>query len=120
LTIRTPRVTRPVSSPSGRSSVTFARTRIVSPRPTGRLSTAPSIERRASTTRGSIGSSPSAYEITSIPCATRRPKGLSAAKAASACWGCQSPVSAANETTSCSVTVRPEDSIAAPISRPSK
>ena len=55
-----------------------------------------------------------------MPCAIRRPKGLSSAQAASACCGCQSPVSAANETTSYSVTVRPDDSIESPISRSSK
>ena len=55
-----------------------------------------------------------------MPWAMRRPKALSAAQAASACCGCQSPVSAAKETTSYSVTVRPEDSIESPISRSSK
>src|SRR4029077_11729203 len=60
VTIRTASVTSPVSAPSSRLSSSRARTRIVSPSPTGRFSTAPSMERNASTTRGSIGRRPSA------------------------------------------------------------
>ena len=44
-----------------------------------------------------------------MPCATRSPNGLSAAQAASPCWGCQSPVSDENETRSVSVMVLPRE-----------
>ena len=50
------------------------------------------------------GTSPAASDTTSIPCAIRSPNADDTAHSASLCCGCQSPVSAANETTSASVT----------------
>ena len=55
-----------------------------------------------------------------MPWATRAPNGPAAAQSASACWGCQSPVSAENETRSDSVTVRPAVSKDSPPASSSK
>src|SRR5581483_4678145 len=96
-----------VDASSGRTSATSPSTWIVSPMWAGRLNVTVSAPRRATTRSGSSGISPIAYESTSMPWAILAPKRLRPAHSASACCGCQSPVRAANETTSASVMVRP-------------